>query len=59
MLTPKFQGELPLTQWMYPVNASVPLPASYRVAPKPAKLLKADPAILDKALAQWADVAAK
>jgi thiamine transport system substrate-binding protein len=59
MLTPAFQNELPLTQWMYPVNPKVQLPASYRVAPKPAKVLKADPAILDKALAQWADIAAK
>jgi len=59
MLTPAFQNELPLTQWMYPVNASVKLPASYNAAPKPAKVLKANPALLDQALAQWADVAAK
>jgi thiamine transport system substrate-binding protein len=59
MLTPAFQSELPLTQWMYPVNPSVKLPASYQAAPKPAKVLKADPALLDKALTQWADVAAK
>jgi thiamine transport system substrate-binding protein len=59
MLTPAFQGELPLTQWMYPVNPSIQLPASYGAAPKPAKILKADPALLEKALGQWADVAAK
>jgi thiamine transport system substrate-binding protein len=59
MLTAKFQGELPLTQWMYPVNPDIKLPASYQAAPKPAKVLKADPAALDKALAQWADIAAK
>lgn len=59
MLTPAFQNELPLTQWMYPVNASVKLPASYNAAPKPARVLKADSALLDRALAQWADVAAK
>lgn len=59
MLTPAFQNELPLTQWMYPVNPAVKLPASYAVAPKPAKVLKTDPVALDKALAQWADVAAK
>ena len=59
MLTPAFQSELPLTQWMYPVNSTVKLPASYAAAPKPAKVLKADPAALEKALAQWADVAAK
>lgn len=59
MLTPTFQNQLPLTQWMYPVNPSVQLPASYNAAPKPAKVLKVDPAILDKALAQWADIAVK
>jgi thiamine transport system substrate-binding protein len=59
MLTTRFQNELPLTQWMYPVNASVPLPASYKAAPKPAKVLKVDGAALDKALAQWADIASK
>jgi len=59
MLTPAFQNELPLTQWMYPVNPAVKLPASYSAAPKPTKMLKVDPASLEKALAQWADVAAK
>ena len=59
MLTPKFQNELPLTQWMYPVNPNVKLPASYSAAPKPVKVLKANLALLDKALAQWADIAAK
>ena len=40
------QRELPLTQWMYPVLPSVALPASYRIAPKPAKALAPDPAVL-------------
>jgi len=59
MLTPAFQEALPLTQWMYPVNPAVQLPASYGAAPKPAKVLKVEPAALDRALAQWADVAAR
>jgi len=59
MLTPKFQQELPATQWMYPASAGVKLPASFSAAPKPAKTLKVDPLVLDKALARWADVAAK
>lgn len=59
MLTPEFQNELPLTQWMYPVNPSVKLPASYQAAPKPTKVLKVDSTALNKALDQWADVAAK
>jgi len=59
MLTTKFQGELPLTQWMYPVNAAVALPASYSVTPRPAKVLRVDPAALDRAVAQWPDVATR
>lgn len=59
MLTPAFQNELPLTQWMYPINPAAKLPASFSAAPKPAKVLKADPAKLEKALSQWADAAAK
>ncbi|HWQ07718.1 MAG TPA: thiamine ABC transporter substrate-binding protein [Holophaga sp.] len=59
MLTPKFQKELPFTQWMYPVNPTITLPASYHAAPTPSKVLKVEPALLEKALAKWADVAAK
>ena len=58
MLTAPFQAELPRTQWMYPVNPAIPLPASFSAAPPPAKVLRVDPALLDKALARWADTAA-
>jgi thiamine transport system substrate-binding protein len=58
MTDAKFQNELPLTQWMYPVNPAVKLPASYSAAPKPAKVLAVDQAALAQALADWADVAA-
>jgi thiamine transport system substrate-binding protein len=37
------QRELPLTQWMYPVDPSTALPESFRVAPRPAKTLDVDP----------------
>jgi thiamine transport system substrate-binding protein len=59
MLTPAFQDQLPLTQWMYPVNPAVPLPASYQAAPRPARTTQVDPAALDRALAGWADVAVR
>ena len=38
-LTEAFQGEIPLTNWMYPVDPAVPLPDSYRLAPKPGRSL--------------------
>jgi thiamine transport system substrate-binding protein len=37
------QRELPLTQWMYPVDPSVALPASFRAAVKGVKTLEIDP----------------
>lgn len=39
MLTDEAQAVLPLTQWMYPVSDSIPLPDSYRAAPRAAKNL--------------------
>ncbi|HHR6129608.1 TPA: thiamine ABC transporter substrate binding subunit [Providencia alcalifaciens] len=39
MLTPKFQGTLPTTNWMYPV-IDMPLPEVYNVLPLPAKSLQ-------------------
>ena len=37
------QRELPLTQWMYPVLPATALPASYRAAVDPKKVLVVDP----------------
>ena len=59
MLTDKFQAELPLTQWMYPINRAVKLPASFAVAPQPKTVLTVDPSLLEQALAAWPDVAAR
>ena len=42
LLSEECQAELPLTQYMYPVNSSAPLPASYAIAIKPAKTLAID-----------------
>jgi len=59
MISRDFQAALPLTQWMYPVDPSVELPASYKAAPKAQKTLQADPKLLAEALDAWADVAAQ
>lgn len=50
MLTDEAQGVLPLTQWMYPVSASVKLPASYSAAPKAAKTLSVPSADVQAAI---------
>lgn len=54
MLSPDFQSILPLTNWMYPVVETT-MPESYRIAPKPAKIL-ATKAPSDVDLSEWARV---
>lgn len=44
LISPACQRELPLTQWMYPADPSVALPASFSASVKPAKTLATDPA---------------
>ena len=41
---------LPLTQWMYPVNPTVELPASYAAAPQAEKSLTVDNETLSRAV---------
>jgi thiamine transport system substrate-binding protein len=53
LLTQDFQRELPLTNWMYPVNPEVRLPDSYRLAPQPAKSLSLPAAVIHDHLGQW------
>jgi len=53
MLTEAFQGELALTNWMYPVNPEVRLPDSYRLAPMPAKSLSLPAAQIREHQAEW------
>jgi thiamine transport system substrate-binding protein len=43
LVSAECQRELPLTQWMYPVLPSLPLPASYRAAVRSLKTLSIDP----------------
>ncbi|MEW5813935.1 MAG: thiamine ABC transporter substrate-binding protein, partial [Spirochaetota bacterium] len=42
MLTEDFQSEIPLTNWMFPVNPSIKLPESFSYAPKTGKALLLD-----------------
>jgi thiamine transport system substrate-binding protein len=42
ILTEEFQSEIPLTNWMFPVNPGVKLPRSFDYALKPNKILTLD-----------------
>lgn len=55
MLTDGFQSVIPLTNWMYPATGAA-LPASFRLAPKPGRILPSAPPT-DADLAEWARVA--
>ncbi|WP_448374417.1 thiamine ABC transporter substrate-binding protein [Fervidobacterium sp.] len=55
MLTPEFQKEVPLNQWMLPV-IKVELPDVFKYVPETKKILKLDPKIndrLDEILKKW------
>ncbi len=52
MLTPEFQREIPLTQWMFPV-VNVPLPESFKYAAKIDRILTIPPEIISKNQDQW------
>ncbi|WP_372590287.1 thiamine ABC transporter substrate-binding protein [Fervidobacterium pennivorans subsp. carthaginiensis] len=55
MLTPDFQKEVPLNQWMFPV-IDVQLPDVYKYVPAVKKILRLDPSIndrLDEILKKW------
>jgi thiamine transport system substrate-binding protein len=52
MLSPDFQNLIPLGNWMYPV-IDLPLPASFRIAPKSDKFLRPAPPT-DAELTEWA-----
>ncbi|MBI4209919.1 MAG: thiamine ABC transporter substrate-binding protein [Candidatus Diapherotrites archaeon] len=52
-LTPDFQGEVPLNQFMFPVNESVELPESFKYAFKPARQLELDPALVEEKQEEW------
>lgn len=53
ILTENFQGEIPLTNWMFPVNPKVRLPDSFRYAPKPKRTLSLDTYTITKNQERW------
>jgi len=59
MLTEAAQAVLPLTQWMYPVSASVKLPASFDAAPRAAKTLTVTSAAVTAAVDPVVSILAK
>lgn len=52
-LEEEFQEEIPLNQFMYPVNSAVQLPDSYSHAPQPGKKLELDPGLVEKKEEEW------
>jgi thiamine transport system substrate-binding protein len=55
MLSPGFQALIPLTNWMYPVIDTSPLPDSFRIAPRSDRPLRPAPAT-EAELNEWADL---
>jgi len=55
ILTEDFQGEIPLTNWMFPVNPNVKLPASFKYAIKPEKTLSIDTYEIKRNQKKWID----
>jgi len=53
LLSKEVQEELPTRQWMYPARKDVKLPVSFEKLPKPAKVLTADAATLQKQKNAW------
>ncbi|MGQ9631578.1 MAG: thiamine ABC transporter substrate-binding protein [bacterium] len=53
ILTEDFQGEIPLTNWMFPVNPKVKLPDSYKYAPRPKKTLSLSASEIRKNQERW------
>ncbi len=52
-LTEDFQKEIPLTQYMFPINQSVQLPDAFEFALKPDKKLELDTALVDQKQEEW------
>ena len=55
VLSPDFQKEIPLTNWMYPVINDVVLPESFDYAPAPDKTLLLDAGEISEKRAEWID----
>jgi thiamine transport system substrate-binding protein len=53
MLTEEFQKEIPLTQWVFPVNPKVQLPKSFDYAAKTDTFLSLEPELIDEKYDTW------
>ncbi|PID56209.1 thiamine ABC transporter substrate-binding protein [candidate division KSB3 bacterium] len=53
ILTEDFQQEIPLTQWVFPVNPDVELPQSFEYAAKSDKFLSIDPELIEQNYDRW------
>ena len=53
MLTEEFQQEIPLTQWVFPVNPNVKLPECFQYAAKPDKVLSLEPELIEQHYDTW------
>ena len=52
-LTEQFQTEIPLNQYMFPINPQVELPDAYDYALMPKKRLELDPALVEQKQEEW------
>ncbi len=55
ILTEDFQAEIPLTNWMFPVNPDLELPNSFSYAPRPEKSLSLDTYEIRRNESRWID----
>ena len=53
MLTEEFQQEIPLTQWVFPVNPNVKLPECFQYAATPDKVLELEPKLIEQHYNAW------
>ncbi len=53
ILQEEFQQEIPLTQWVFPVNPNVQLPKSFDYAAKAEKFLTLDPQLIEQNYDTW------
>jgi thiamine transport system substrate-binding protein len=53
ILSEDFQEEIPLTNWMYPVNPAASLPASFDYAPRPETSLSLEPQAIRENQERW------
>lgn len=53
ILTEDFQEEIPLTNWMYPVNPAAALPDSFDYAPRPETGLSLEPRVISENQELW------